>query len=389
VTSDRIHRRIIACAAILFTWGLSAPLAAQPRTIRYTVPPASAATSLSAPAVTLDPAQCELNRANAVLIENTGALVVVNGGNRELCFFDPAGKFVKKVGRRGAGPGEFEDMSWPSLYRGDSLAITDRRQNRVTIFGPQGERGREFVVLKPDTLGSQTLTVPLASGEFLFGFSEIRTAAPRPEAVVFHQQIVRVPPTGGGGPRVARLPASEHFIQKTPPEMGGTAYWNLAFGRELSVSPSINGFVSGDGSDDVIREYDGAGQVRTHHVTGLARRPVTPQQIGAYREATLKSTRPQQRAVTEKMLEEMPFPQARPAYARVIADPTGPVWVQSYPDSSGSYWIRLNPADASAKAYRFPSLFSLHAARGDRACGIGRDADDLQTVYCFAIPRGR
>ena len=363
-----------------------APLAAQPRTIRYNVPPASAAVTLSTPTLTLDQSQCELNRANAVLLQGSGALVVINAGNRELCFYDAAGAFVKKAGRRGAGPGEFEEMYWASVYRGDSIAITDRLQNRITIFGPRGDRGREFVVLKPDTLGSQTLSVPLSNGEFLLGFSEIRTAAPRPDAAVFHQQIVRASPTGANGPRVARLASSEHFIQKA--DVGsGVAYWSLAFGRMFSVSPSSVGFLHGDGSDGLIREYDAAGQVRTQHSTGLSRRPVTPAMINDFRKSTLETTPPARRAVIEKMLDEMPYPRELPAYARVLSDPNGPVWVQTYPDSSGAYWVRLNPANASAAAFQFPSRFSLHAVRGDRACGIGRDADDLQTVYCFAIPR--
>jgi hypothetical protein len=364
-----------------------AALAQAPRTIRYPAVPAGGIVQVTAPSLAIASAECELNRVNGLVLQQSGGIVVSNAGELQLCYYSPAGTFIRKVGRQGAGPGEFASMYDVSLYRGDSIVVSDRMQRRVSIFGPAGEPGRQFPVIRPDTLGSHNTTIALASGDFLLSFSEVKTMTPRKEAVVFHQQFVRATPDGQAGPRVARLVQGEHFVQATPPEMGGTAYWSLHWGRSTSISAKSSGFVDGDGEDSAVREADGNGQVRVIHVAPLSRRPVTPQLIAAYRTSTIAAEKPERRAVTERMVNEMPFPREMPAYGRIIADDRGPVWVESYPDSSGSYWLRLDPATVSTKGYRFPARFRLLAVRGDRACGVGRDADDLQAVYCFTIPR--
>ena len=360
-----------------------------PRTIRYPAVPPAAIVSLTTPALTVPQDGCELNGVNGVVVQQGGGIVVANAGDRALCFFDAEGRLVKKAGRRGAGPGEFEGMGHLSLYRGDSIVVNDAMQRRISIFGPRGEVGRQFVVRNPDTLGSHNTTLALPSGDFLLAFAEIKTMAPRKEAVVIHQQFFRASEDGTIGQRLVRLVIGEHFVQALRPEdgNGSTAYWGLQWGRSTSISAKPAGFVYGDGADNIIREADASGRVLVEHVTPLTRRPVTPDLIARYKDATVKSARPERRATMERMASEMPYPREMPAYNRIIADHAGPIWVESYPDSSGSHWLRLDPATASTKAYRFPDRFRLHAVRSDRACGIGRDADDLQTVYCFTVPR--
>jgi hypothetical protein len=359
------------------------------RTIRYPAVAPTAIVALTNPVLTILQDGCELNGANGVVIQQSGGIVVANAGDRVLCFFDGTGRLVKKAGRRGAGPGEFESMGHLSLYRADSVTVTDAMQRRISIFGSRGEVGRQFLVRSPDTLGSHNTTLALPSGDFLLAFAEIKTMAPRKEAVVIHQQFFRAAGDGTIGQRLVRLVIGEHFVQALRPEdgMGPTAYWGLQWGRSTSISAKPSGFLYGDGGDNIIREADASGRVLVEHVTPLARRAVTPDLIARYKDATVNGAKPERRAVMERMTTEMPYPREMPAHGRIIADHSGPIWVESYPDSSGSYWLRLDPATVTAKAYRFPDRFRLHAVRSDRACGIGRDADDLQTVYCFSVPR--
>jgi hypothetical protein len=360
-----------------------------PRTITYPAVAPNAITTLATPSLTLSQAGCELNGVNGVVLQRSGGIVVANAGDRQFCYFDAGGQLIKKFGRRGAGPGEFDAPEVGGLYRGDSIVVADRMQRRVTVLGPRGEGSREFVVTRPDSLGSHTRTLALPNGDLLLSFSEVTTMAPRPEAVTFYQQFFRMNPSGAPGPRVVRLVEGERFVQGLKPEdgMGSTAYWGLQWGRSTSYSATATGFVAGDGGDNVIRQYDTTGQVRVLHVVPLARRPITPELIAAYKKTVIGAARPERRPVTERMANEMPYPKETPAYSAIIADQSGPIWVQSYPDSSGAYWLRLDPATASAKAFKFPAKFRLYAVRSDRACGVGRDEDDLQTIYCFAVPR--
>jgi hypothetical protein len=385
-----MHRRaalLVICVVVA-----SAPLASAvaqrsdstaARTIKYGR--VSQTVALTKPALTLPQDDCELNRVSAVLLQE-GGIVVANRGNLELCLFDAAGKFVKKAGRRGAGPGEFADMTTVAPYRGDSILVADGRQHRVTIFDRSGARGREFRVTPPDSgLGSNSLTMPLNDGSFILGFSEFVMGPPSPDAEMFHQRVFRFDPAGGSPSRVGVFPINEHFVQRAPPEMGGVAYWDLAFGRSFSSAPFGDGFGGGDGSDGTVREYDGSGKLRAIHDLGLERKPVTASTIESYRSAALRNAKPAERQREELRVNEMPFPKQLPAYDRVLTDDKGRIWVEPY--GSTLHWLRADPATRSVDAFGFPPRFKLLSIRGARACGIGRDDVDLETVYCFLLPR--
>jgi hypothetical protein len=379
--------RIVSLPAIAIATGVA--IGQAPRTITYpAVPPANIVT-LAAPSLTLVTDDCELNAVNGIAMQQNGGIVIANSGNRQLCYFDARGALVKKAGRRGAGPGEFEVMEDVAVYRGDSIVVADRMQHRVSVFGPAGEQGRQFLVTSPDTLGSHNRTLALTNGDILLSFMEIKTMAPQKDAVVMYQQFLRANSAGAATTRLARLVVGEHFVQALRPEdrMGSTAYWNLQWGRSTSIGALPSGFVAGDGGDNVIRQFDAAGQLRVSHVVPLSRRPITPDHIASFEASQLKAAKPERRTLTQRMLDEMPYPTMTPAYGAVIADQAGAIWVQSYPDGTESHWLRLDPASGTAKAFRFPPRFRLRAVRADRACGVARDADDLETVQCFTIPK--
>ena len=361
-----------------------------PRTIRYPAVPPNAIVSLAKPSLTIASADCEFNGITGVVMQQRGGIVVANNGEQQLCYYDGHGAFLKRAGRKGAGPGEFIVVENPMLYRGDSIVVGDRMQRRVSVFGPAGEPGRQFIIEPPDTsLGSYVTDLALLSGDILLSFWEKRLATARPDPVIFYQQFVRAAPAGATATRVLRIVESEHFIQALQPEdrMGSTAYWNLQFGRSSSISATAKGFIAGDGGDNTLTEYDPAGKPIALHVTPLVRKPVTPEVIARYKRAELSMTKPERLATIQRLVDQMPYPKEMPAYNAVIADHAGPIWVQSYPDSTGFYWLRLDPASASTKAFKFPAKFRLYAVRADRACGVGRDDDDLQTIYCFTVPK--
>lgn len=360
------------------------------RVIRYAVVAPAAIVTLTTPSLTLPQDGCELNRVSGIVLQSTGGIVVANSGNTELCLFDSGGQFVKKAGRKGAGPGEFTVITSLLPYRGDSIVVADGMQRRVSIFGPLGERGREFLTSKPDSgLGFYSFTQPLPDGTMLLGFSEFIMGPPRPDAAMFTQRLFHVSAAGTAPSRIGSFPHSEHFIQATPDASnGGTAYWDLAFGRIYSAAPLGDGFVGGDGADGMLRQYNATGKLRAIHNVGLERRPVTDETIASYRRAALlANTRPDRRAVEERRVADMPFPKQFPAYNRVITEDGSRIWVQPYPSGATSHWLRVDPASGSAQGFSFPLRFRLIAVRGGRACGVGRDDVDLETIYCFSLPK--
>jgi len=67
-----------------------------------------------------------------------GAVWVWDGTVKALRLYDPAGRFVRQLGRRGGGPGEYEESNGMARLADDRLAFWDPRNARVVLFDTAG-----------------------------------------------------------------------------------------------------------------------------------------------------------------------------------------------------------------------------------------------------------
>jgi len=76
--------------------------------------------------------------------------------------FDSDGNFVTSFGQKGQGPGELQMPIYLRIDKKNKIAITDLINNRLSIFGTNGN------LIKEITLGSDIMTaVPLENGKYL------------------------------------------------------------------------------------------------------------------------------------------------------------------------------------------------------------------------------
>ncbi len=343
---------------------------------------------LNASLTITEDAGCVFNRVQGLVQQRSGELVVANAGNRELCFFTPTGSLIRRVGRQGSGPGEYQDITGLELLLADSLLVRDGLQRRLSVLTPNGSYVRSFVLTPPiDTLGSVVKIATLADGTVLVGYSEIRTAAPRPDPVIFNMQLFRYDTQGKLLGRLGRFPTSEHFIQATPREMGGVAYWDRAFGRRLSLIALADGFLAGDGTDFTIAQHSPSGSVVAVHRMEWAPQPVRSADIAVYQRNALTGAQPPRSAVIQKRVDEMPYPARYPAYGRVLGDPSGRIWFEMYPAPGvpTGQWIVFEPGARRTSLLSVPARFRPLAASRSRLCGVTRDELDVESIQCFPV----
>lgn len=65
-------------------------------------------------------------------------IYVVDAGSARVLAFDLAGKFLRAVGRKGQGPGEFVRPTGACVVAGGDLAVADFGAGRIEIFDPAG-----------------------------------------------------------------------------------------------------------------------------------------------------------------------------------------------------------------------------------------------------------
>lgn len=74
----------------------------------------------------------------------TGRIYVADDLRWNIVVFDGAGRLLRRVGRRGQGPGEFERPWYLAVDRNDSLFVWDGALDRISVFGPDFRFARSF-----------------------------------------------------------------------------------------------------------------------------------------------------------------------------------------------------------------------------------------------------
>ena len=79
-----------------------------------------------------------------VVATRTGKIMVLDYKLHELKLFDAQGKFVKRVARDGAGPGEIRDANGLALGSDGSVWVHDPANGRLSVFDPEGRFIRQI-----------------------------------------------------------------------------------------------------------------------------------------------------------------------------------------------------------------------------------------------------
>ncbi|MBN1273983.1 MAG: 6-bladed beta-propeller [Candidatus Aminicenantes bacterium] len=92
-------------------------------------------------------------------------IYIADGGNNRILIFETNGQFVRAIGKKGQGPGEFSRPTGLCLMKDSRLAVADYGNNRIQIFGPEGEHDkvintRELHVADLLVIGKEIFTIP-------------------------------------------------------------------------------------------------------------------------------------------------------------------------------------------------------------------------------------
>ncbi len=114
----------------------------------------------------LDEPDYALNSITDLAIGPNGSIYVGQYLDRSVRVFDSSGTYAKRIGREGAGPGEFRDIR-SLTWRGDSLGVRDILLSRLSFFDTAGNFLHSVSFREPMPGGSySTLTpgTPMADG---------------------------------------------------------------------------------------------------------------------------------------------------------------------------------------------------------------------------------
>jgi hypothetical protein len=85
----------------------------------------------------VDDPEIGFSEPGSMAVDADGNAYIVEGRDRQIRVFDPQGRLVRRIGRRGSGPGEFEGGLDLGIV-GDTLWVIDSESRRTVLFGLDG-----------------------------------------------------------------------------------------------------------------------------------------------------------------------------------------------------------------------------------------------------------
>jgi hypothetical protein len=331
------------------------------------------------------PEEYQLFRAFSPLRTSRDEIVVVNSGSLELRFYDLQGRYLRAVGRKGGGPGEFAMMSELWRLGEDSLVVFDYGNNRLSVHGIDGSFGRTM------RLESVTTAIPLPMGVFADGSILAYWHLPsNGQATGGLQRIPRMygiwDTEGAFVDSLARLPGSELFSVSVGPEH------SVATGRPFGRSPAeIAGgerwyYGSSDRYEIEVRATDGT-------LERLIRRPVpnrpVTEELIEDRERRLRERRAERGVTSATPFDDIPYPADMPPYEEFRLDASGNLWVAYYRlEDEPVRWAVFDQEGRWLGDIETPPNGRVWDIGNDYVLGVWQDELDVQQVRMYRLVKG-
>ncbi len=314
-----------------------------------------------------------------------GSILVANAGTSELRLYDANGAFMRRIGRRGAGPGEFGALGWVGLTRGDTVLTFDYDGRRLSRFTPDGPFASSLVlggVGNPDQLSPYG---SLDDGRVLVGQLDQFS---RPYSNGDHRDTVTLQLMRSDGVRrdtLGRFPGGDYTVRAA--SGGGISLATVPYGRATHFAASAGSIAVGIADSYEVLLLDETGTIRRVVRRRADPVPVTDEDMAATLEK--RQGNPVAAALRERFLLQvarMPKPEAMPTYRALRVDRLGRLWVReaAHVGESGR-WAVYAPDGGLLADLRLPERFTVTDAGAEYLLGVLRDENDLERVQLFRL----
>jgi hypothetical protein len=309
----------------------------------------------------------------------SGEIVVADGVAGILRVFDKSGRPSRNVGRRGAGPGEFQYVSWMGLCGGDSIMVWDFMQRRFTFLDGTAQIVRQTSPI----VGVNPFTIACSRSEGAIA-AHAWSAPPRPDGPVFRSQapIVLLDRSGAVTKTIDTVTSGEMAIVG-----GGAGPRPLGKFTHLAMSRTALHVATGDSTTILLFAPSGTslGIIRVD----VPRAAPTPRQVDRAVESAIAFG---PRALRDRLRPAMraldPPPQL-PPFSALLVDAVDVLWlVLSFP---GEGTTRLRAIDAKGRTVAevtVPADITVFEIGRDFLLGVHENSDGEQFIRQYELRRG-
>jgi hypothetical protein len=310
--------------------------------------------------------------------------VYVGDRSGQLLVFSPDGSVLRKLGRKGRGPGEFEQIQSVRVLPGDSIYVFDASLDRATVFAPGSDRPSYSVNLGSSSMLFPYWTGPLPSRGRIFaayraGFNDDDwNGKPRNR-----KEVLRILNADGSLQMDSVLASNETEALVFRGQFNGVTYNPFGRGTVYAIG----------GDDHLYTAWTGALEIGVYSPDGRRVRTIRPAITPAPRPITGRD----RDSVVSALANNIPAAQVRRAFAEIGSD-SWPLFRELVVDDARNVWLGLlgkhgepvhwtafNQAGAQVASMDLPENVSLRVVRGSRAYGIELDQDDVPRVVIYEL----
>jgi len=314
-----------------------------------------------------------------------GSIIVSDAVAGNLRVFDTRGQYLRTIGNRGDGPGEF--ASAPAIVGlvGDSIFAFDSRASRLSIFSLGGAL-LETTAFQRDS-GRPRSLVRLADGAYLSRARMARgdISAHDPQLILDSILVSRI---GSSGAIVDTVGLFADRTRVRSVQARGDRFAT----REGEPPFVARAFVRSDGSRTLVGRSDifqlawlDSSRVTVLRIAGLDDR-ASRAEIRGYQDSVITAQRDQVDPMTRRLLLDF-LPDQLPAFWDVLVGDGGQLWVAmtEFDLSQGLDWLVFSPADSLTGLVRTPPNLRVHRIASDHVLGVVLDSLDVPHIARYPL----
>jgi hypothetical protein len=299
----------------------------------------------------------------------------VTDAQRRVVVLDTAGRLLRVIGREGAGPGEFSFINDIRVLPGDSLAVLDAMQSRISVFRPNSPVVDHTRPLRHEPGEFVVAAWPGAGGRLLTHSMRAHGPASDPGA---RNDVLRSQDSDGTSRTVLALSPNDVLQLSSGSAMG---FFTPGFAPRRIVRLGGGRVYTAWTDSAAVRVFDGQGrQVGSITPSALpSRHPITGREYDSVA-ATFGDAAFARHA--------RPLVQARwrtwPLIDDLLVDDLGGVWIK--PARQGAnQWLHHDAAGAFAGSLELPANVTPRLIAGGRVYCVVKDDLDIPQVVVYAL----
>jgi hypothetical protein len=339
----------------------------------------------------------EFFRVAGVVRLSDGTIVVADNGTHELRFFGSDGTPGKRVGGKGAGPGEFQTLMSLDKLAGDSLLAYDPMNRRLTVFDAVGRHVRDMASSSPAAFVLFQIVGRLSDGKYLASTPNTRMGpemlsrppGPARDSVL----VLRLDTAGMPADTLGTFPAGRVEVRQV--EMLGRSFpmpVPVPFSPTTVVAAGPDAVYVGTTDTYEIRALSPAGELRRLIRRDVPSRPVTKtdQEEFTARLRDLPGGNAMMNPVMEqfrKAMSEIEYPETMPAYANLLVDTEGNLWVADHPGAKTipTRWAVFTPEGRLLGMVTTPEGLQVREIGSDHVLGQKADDSEIEHVVLYQL----